>query len=93
MCSQTEYYKDMAEWERRPMSDSVDDDKFRANDTLTVWRDQAGEYRWTRKSANGRKLATSGEGYRDWKDCFDMAKSLWPDKAILVNISGGENDA
>lgn len=59
----------------------------RDNDTLTVWRDRSGEYRWTRKAANGRSIAVSGEGYTNWQDAFEICKSLWPDTPILVDIA------
>ncbi|MBO9627776.1 MAG: DUF1508 domain-containing protein, partial [Microbacterium sp.] len=33
-------------------------------DTLELYRDDAGDYRWRLTAANGRNLADSGEGYR-----------------------------
>ena len=35
-----------------------------------VYKDKAGEWRWYLEAANGRKLADSGEGYIDKRDCL-----------------------
>lgn len=43
------------------------------NDTLTVYRDQRGEWRWRRKASNGRILADSAEGYRKRAHTVAMA--------------------
>jgi uncharacterized protein YegP (UPF0339 family) len=42
-------------------------------DKVFIFKDVAGEYRWTRKSANGRIVADSSEGYNNKEDCVDMA--------------------
>lgn len=36
-----------------------------------LYKDRNGEYRWRLKSSNGRKIANSGEGYRNKSDCED----------------------
>ena len=35
-----------------------------------VYKDNAGEWRWNLKAANGRVVADSGEGYREKHDCL-----------------------
>ncbi|MGH8727993.1 MAG: YegP family protein [Burkholderiales bacterium] len=35
-----------------------------------MYPDIRGEWRWYLQSANGRKLADSGEGYKNKQDCF-----------------------
>jgi uncharacterized protein YegP (UPF0339 family) len=35
-----------------------------------VYVDTAGEYRWYLVSPNGKKLADSGEGYQDIRNCM-----------------------
>jgi uncharacterized protein YegP (UPF0339 family) len=35
-----------------------------------VYRDRANEWRWFLLAANSRKLADSGEGYRNKSDCL-----------------------
>ena len=42
-------------------------------DTVEVYKDDAGEWRWRRQAANGEIVATSGEGYVNMKDCVDEA--------------------
>lgn len=66
----------------------IDQNAERDHDTLTVWKDRSGEYRWSRKARNGKRIATSGEGYINWQDCFDICQSLFPGTAIVVDISG-----
>jgi len=44
-----------------------------------VYKDNAGEWRWNLKAANGRIIADSGEGYKDRADCLhgiELVKSL-----------------
>ena len=44
-----------------------------------VYKDNAGEWRWHLKAANGRVVADSGEGYRDRGDCIhaiEIVRSL-----------------
>lgn len=42
-------------------------------DTVEIYKDDAGEYRWRRVSENGRIVATSGEGYVDHYGAADAA--------------------
>jgi len=35
-----------------------------------VYKDNAGEWRWTLIAANGRKIGDSGEGYKNKQDCL-----------------------
>ena len=37
--------------------------------TYCIYKDSAGEWRWYLLAANNRKIATSGEGYRNRADC------------------------
>ena len=37
-------------------------------DTFEVYADKRGEYRWRRKSSNGRIVGASSEGYKSKKD-------------------------
>lgn len=36
-----------------------------------AYRDERGEWRWRLWSVNGRKIATSGEGYKNYIDCIN----------------------
>lgn len=35
----------------------------------TIYKDQAGEWRWRMRADNGEPIADSGEGYKDERDC------------------------
>ncbi len=41
-----------------------------------VFKDDAGEWRWHIKDANGRVLACSGEGFHNERDCDDSMLEL-----------------
>ena len=52
--------------------------------SVLVYQDEAGEYRWTAKAANGKKVADSGEGYVNRSHAKKMAKALYPEARISV---------
>jgi uncharacterized protein YegP (UPF0339 family) len=35
-----------------------------------VYQDKSGEWRWYLQVSNGNKIANSGEGYKDKRDCL-----------------------
>lgn len=41
-----------------------------------LFKDKRGEWRWTLCARNGRKVATSGEGYKRRADCLKMYQKL-----------------
>lgn len=41
-------------------------------DIVEVYVDEAGDYRWHRRSPNNKDLSESGEGYRRPIDCLRM---------------------
>lgn len=45
-------------------------------DKVTVWKDAAGEWRWTRRARNGKVVAVSGEGYKRRSHAVLMAFSV-----------------
>ena len=50
-----------------------------------VKKDAKGEWRWNLTAANGKKVATSGEGYKDKKDCLhaiDLVKKSGTEKVV-----------
>lgn len=51
--------------------------------SVLVYRDVAGEWRWTASAANGRKVANSGEGYQHRADCVDAARSIFPGAELV----------
>lgn len=60
-----------------------------------LFRDRQGKWRWTMTAANGRKVATSGEGYTRRTDCFRMYQKIirafsalnLPHVALLNNVT------
>src|SRR4051812_30799754 len=46
-----------------------------------VTRDAAKEFRWRLKAANGKILATSGQGYKAKADCLNGIKRIQADVA------------
>lgn len=41
-----------------------------------IYKDAKGEWRWYLRAANGNKLADSGEGYKNRKDCENAIESV-----------------
>ncbi len=58
-------------------------------DTVKLYEDAKGEWRWSAQAGNGDKLADSGEGYKNHGDALDSARALFPD-AQLVDPRDGE---
>ena len=52
--------------------------------SVSVYRDDKGEFRWTALAANGKKVADSGEGYVNRAWAKRMAKELYPEARIRV---------
>jgi uncharacterized protein len=53
--------------------------------TFHVRKDVRGEWRWNLTAANGKKIAMSGEGYKDKKDCLhaiSLVKKATSDKVV-----------
>lgn len=44
--------------------------------TVIVYKDAAGEWRWHREAANGQIVSDSGEGYKNFGDCREMALAV-----------------
>lgn len=42
-------------------------------DTIVIFEDNAGEWRWTRTATNGEIVGASTEGYVNKSDCEDNA--------------------
>ena len=68
-----EYYESQAAGLEAALGESFDSAAFH------VYRDDAGEWRWRLKAANGRTIAVSGEGYHDRGGCIhgiELVRSL-----------------
>lgn len=53
------------------------------HDFVEVYKDEAGEYRWRRKSRNGKILSDSGEGYKRRSDCLKQAIRCNRDQELI----------
>lgn len=40
-------------------------------DKIQPYKDEAGEWRWTRTAPNNEEVGASTEGYANWQDCMD----------------------
>jgi uncharacterized protein YegP (UPF0339 family) len=45
-------------------------------DEVQLFKDESGEWRWRRRSENGKIVATSGEGYHNYTDAISMAEDV-----------------
>jgi len=45
-----------------------------ANDSWDIYQDSRGEWRWTRRAANGEIIGASTEGYKNRSDCVANAR-------------------
>ncbi len=53
------------------MSESCKDTN---GDTWEIYKDRAGEWRWTRTASNGKIVGSSSEGYKNKADCIANAQ-------------------
>jgi uncharacterized protein YegP (UPF0339 family) len=44
------------------------------SDTWEFYKDSSGEWRWTRRAANGRIVGASSQGYQNREDCVANAR-------------------
>lgn len=51
---------------------------------VRVYRDSAGEWRWTRRAGNGETVSDSAEGYVNAAHALNMAEDLNPGVTIVV---------
>src|SRR5687768_5291574 len=51
-------------------------DEKKARASFEVYKDKAGQYRWRLRSMNKLILATSGEGYKEKRDCLSAVESV-----------------
>lgn len=47
-------------------------------DLVVVYKDGSGEFRWSARSSNGKKISDSGEGYKNRSYAMRVAKELFP---------------
>jgi uncharacterized protein YegP (UPF0339 family) len=54
--------------------------------TFEVYRDKADEYRWRLKATNAQVVATSGQGYKDKRDCKNAIDRIKADAATKLKF-------
>ncbi|MEM1063287.1 MAG: YegP family protein, partial [Planctomycetota bacterium] len=59
-----------------PVPRKVPEGVYKMAGKFEVYSDKRGEFRWRLKASNGRQIASSGEGYKDKKDCLKGIASL-----------------
>jgi uncharacterized protein YegP (UPF0339 family) len=52
---------------------------------VRIYKDAAGEWRWTAKAANGEPIADSGEGYESRDYCRGVVVGMFPGAEIVVD--------
>lgn len=54
-----------------------------------VYKDEAGEFRWTLYAVNNKKLADSAEGYKQKKDCLNGLSKVMAttEKTIIKDVT------
>lgn len=57
------------------------------SETIEIYIDRAGEFRWKVQAANGKIVGDSAEGYQHLTDCEDEAKKLFPDIPVKHNFA------
>jgi uncharacterized protein YegP (UPF0339 family) len=63
--------------------------------TFEIYKDRGGEHRWRLKSSNGQVIASSGQGYKDKRDCKNAIERIKKDAATKLKFEtyqdrGGE---
>lgn len=57
---------------------AFEEDPVRESLIIRFYQDQKSEWRWAARTANGREVANSGEGYTHKDDCERIAQALFP---------------
>jgi len=55
--------------------------------TYVIYKDKLNEWRWYLKAANGKKIADSGEGYKNKSDCLNAIGLVKNSKYAGVEFS------
>ncbi|MGP0068731.1 MAG: YegP family protein [Isosphaeraceae bacterium] len=77
----------------RPGAVAVASDDSTRSLTFETYRDQKEGYRWRLKSSNGQIIATSGQGYKDNRDCKNAIDRIKKDAATRLKFETYEDKA
>src|SRR5213078_3237583 len=61
--------------------------------TFETYQDRSNEHRWRLKAANGQIIATSGQGYKDKRDCKNAIDRIKKDAATKLKFETYEDNA
>src|SRR4051812_29232525 len=61
--------------------------------TFEIYKDRSGEHRWRLLSTNGQTIATSGQGYKDKRDCKSAVERIKKDAATKLKFETYEDNA
>ena len=60
--------------------------------TFEIYKDRGGEHRWRLKSSNGQIIASSGQGYKDKRDCKNAIERIKTDAATKLKFETYEDN-
>ena len=59
-----------------PSARAAADEKPAKAGTFEVYKDKGGEFRWRLRAVNKQVIATSGQGYKEKRDCINGIESV-----------------
>jgi len=59
-----------------PLARAADEKPAAKAGTFEVYKDKGGEFRWRLRSVNKQVIATSGQGYKEKRDCISGIESV-----------------
>jgi uncharacterized protein YegP (UPF0339 family) len=77
---------------RSGVARSTSDDTSRSL-TFEIYQDQKEEHRWRLKATNGQVIASSGQGYKDIRDCKNAIDRIKKDAATKLKFETYEDKA
>jgi uncharacterized protein len=57
-----------------------------------IYKDRSDEHRWRLKSSNGQVIASSGQGYKDKRDCKNAIERIKKDAATKLKFETYEDN-
>src|SRR5437763_111915 len=61
--------------------------------TFEIYQDRSNEHRWRLKASNGQIIASSGQGYKDKRDCRNAIDRIKKDAATKLKVETYEDNA
>ncbi len=54
------------------------------SDLVKIYKDERGEWRWSRIARNGEKIADSAEGYKTLRHTIEMVQTRMPGVDLVI---------